>query len=109
MKEETRKVLRENNTILLKDLDPDDVMPFMVQEGVFDTNMQDCIKCAGPRRRQAEEFLHTLERQGEAAFYIFLQALQGSSPHLCNILREKHDGKDIIDNKADLTKKCFIH
>ncbi len=97
MKDETRKVLIQKHTDLLADLHPDDVMPFMIQEGVFNTDMQDHIQSAGSRRRQAEQFLLTLQRQGEAAFYIFLQALQGPYPHLCSILRNAHDGNSNLE------------
>ncbi len=97
MTETNREVIRKNHCLLMDNLNPNDVIPYMVKEGVFNTDMQDRIQCAGTRQRQAEEFLHILESQGEAAFYIFLQALQGSYPHLCHILQNDHNGKANVE------------
>ena len=86
MSEETKQRLLRNRTAIIDDLYVEDVMPFMIQEGIFTLDMKEQIVRAGTRKQQAETFLDRLQTRPQAAFYVFLETLQTNYEHLYHLL-----------------------
>ncbi|MED6277092.1 hypothetical protein CHARACLAT_009718 [Characodon lateralis] len=78
MEEQHKKILQQNRTNIVIDMDPSGVYDALFQKGVFTQDMIDEIKSSGTRRDQARQLVRDLETRGSRAFPLFLESLRES-------------------------------
>ncbi len=90
MRQEFRTVLRKNHFQLLQDLDIE-VLPKLIQEGVFTFFMGERIKAEKTRQDQIGLLLTTLERRGDDAFPKFLAVLKEDYSFLYGMIKDNFE------------------
>jgi len=74
---------------LVKDLEPEKLFPYLIQEGIMTSGDKERINKIDKRKRQSEEFLSILPARGPRAYQEFVKALEEKQPCLaCILLRE---------------------
>ena len=86
MPEHYRNVLRIKRVDLVNDLLVDDVLNYLFEKLVFDSDHLQLIHAEKTDKRKAEKLLDLLPKRGERAFGHFLDALRDPYPHLYEIL-----------------------
>ncbi len=81
-----KQKLQKHRACIIEDVYVDDILHLMIQEGVINLAMKDEIKSIPIRRKQTEAFLDRLQTRGEAGFYVFLDALKITYPHIYELL-----------------------
>ena len=92
MEERRRTILRDYRSKIVKDLEPNNILPDL--GSVLTVNDDEEIKAQSTRPRRCEKLLEILPRKGPNAFKVFVEALKEEVPHLASDLI--HAG-----NKAD--------
>ena len=81
--------LRENREAILEDLESSQVLDYLYQEDVLDSNKYEEVRDKGPRKQQAALLLSYVERDS-SAIERMIEALEHSSQrHLACILKEE--------------------
>jgi len=87
MSEEHRKILRENRSILERDLQAIQLLKYLTE--VLSTEDEEDIRAGRTLTDQATKLLDTLPRKGASAFFCFVNALWKVQKHLAHILSQK--------------------
>ena len=89
MEKKHKDLLRRNRVALVQDLEPTQLLNFLLQEdGGLSENDLETIKAQRTRRAQAEKLLDILPRRGPKSFDIFCRALADTDgqSHLLDLL-----------------------
>ena len=81
--------LRRNREAIIEDLESNQVLDYLYQEDVLDSNKYEEVRDKGPRKKQAELLLSYVEKDS-SAIERMIEALENSSQrHLACILKEE--------------------
>ncbi|MEE4248134.1 MAG: hypothetical protein V2I33_22305 [Kangiellaceae bacterium] len=90
MDESHRTLLKDNTDTLVKDIDPKDLYPHLLQHlESFSQDDVERINAETTRRDRAMMLLSILPRKGPDAFGVFVEALSKKQPHLHKLLMEQ--------------------
>lgn len=81
--------LQMNRKAILEDLEPDQVLDYLYQEDVLDSDKYDQVLDKGTRKKQAELLLSMVERNSTAIEKMIDVLEKSSQRHLAAILREE--------------------
>ncbi|XP_056120984.1 tight junction protein ZO-1 isoform X17 [Rhinichthys klamathensis goyatoka] len=102
------KVLKQNREMILKELDVNKVLPYLVYDKVFSLGEYKEILGQDSSRRRAELFLDHLSQKGPCAFNAFCSVLEEVCPHLLTcFLLDWDDGSAGGNKKQGQTKPAL--
>ncbi|KAG1939408.1 tight junction protein ZO-1 [Pimephales promelas] len=102
------KVLKQNREMILKELDVNKVLPYLVYDKVFSLGEYKEILGQDSSRRRAELFLDQLSQKGPCAFNAFCSVLEEVCPHLLTcFLLDWEDGSAGGNKKQGQTKPAL--
>ncbi|XP_041130362.1 caspase-9-like isoform X2 [Polyodon spathula] len=82
-----KKILQSRRSFLVLELDPSLLYDKLISTGIFNQDMIEEIKSAGPRRDQARQLVIDLETRGSRAFPAFLECLvETGQSHVADLL-----------------------
>lgn len=102
------KVLRRCRMILIKDLDPSDVLNGLSSEDGFRPDVRDSILALWPHEEQAGAILDRLETQSDATFGTFMDFLREHYKHLHSVLEETRRTLDENDDDDRTRERAAI-
>jgi len=89
MDDDYRKILRRCREMLVKDMEPEEVLLKMVDPFLFTTEDEKKIKSRDlTRQQQCEILLDMLPRKGAGAYENFKKTIEKVHPHLTGIILE---------------------
>lgn len=100
------KVLRRCRPILLKDLDPVDIVDRLTIDDSLRTDLRDCVLAPKTREERVVALLDRLEKSDEVIFFVFVDALRDRYRHIHSLLEEMirtNDSEDDDDNFRERT------
>ena len=99
MEKKHRDILRRKRVQLVDDLEPKQLLNYLLQEEALTDNDAETIKVEPTRSSQAEKLLDILPRRGPKAFGVFCDALESSvgQRHLVLLLK----GNISVDSSGD--------
>ncbi|XP_025107108.1 death domain-containing protein CRADD-like isoform X2 [Pomacea canaliculata] len=81
--------IQRNFDVLCKDLEPDDIIDYLISNLVFNLDDREAIKAEKLRRDRVGKCVELILRAGEDAFKVFLDALEENGyKHLAEKIRE---------------------
>ncbi|XP_071960783.1 death domain-containing protein CRADD-like [Antedon mediterranea] len=86
MEEKHRYILEKNRGLILNDLDVEKINNYLIQEFIFTPDQMQKIIGKATRKERAEFLLDSLPRQDQRTFYVFLETLRITYPHLYDVL-----------------------
>lgn len=87
------KVLKQNREMILKELDVNKVLPYLVYDKVFSLGEYKEILGQDSSKKRAELFLDHLSQKGPCAFNAFCSVLEEVCPHLLTCFLLDWEGK----------------
>ena len=105
MEKKHRKILIKCHEALVEDLEPNHVLPHLIQKEVLTFDHQEKIKHIGTRKGGSEVLLAILPTRGPCAYKSFLKALEKTQSFLaCLLLRE---GRYCMESPKMSITLCF--
>ncbi|XP_077067292.1 tight junction protein 1b isoform X8 [Siphateles boraxobius] len=102
------KVLKQNREMILKELDVNKVLPYLVYDKVFSLGEYKEILGQDSGKKRAELFLDHLSQKGPCAFNDFCSVLEEVCPHLLTcFLLDWEDGSAGENKKQGQTKPAL--
>ena len=87
MEDKHRLILRRRQSILKKDLEPNRILPGLVE--IFYESDEGEIKAQSTREKRCDKLLEILPTKGPTAFKVFVEALKKYAPkHLASVFTE---------------------
>lgn len=93
MEDKHREILKVNRIRLRRDLEPNKLLPFLVDK-TLDRIDEQKIKQKVTREERCDELLGMIPRRGPNAFHEFVEALKKVQPFLADLLKEKGTNKE---------------
>lgn len=81
-----RDALIKCHEALVQDLEPDDVLPHLIQRGVLNSDHKERIKNMATQKDRSKELLRILPTRGARGYGVFMEALEETQPFLALIL-----------------------
>ncbi|XP_073724941.1 tight junction protein 1 isoform X9 [Misgurnus anguillicaudatus] len=104
-KKKVAKILKQNREMILKELDVNKVLPYLVYDKVFSLGEYKEILSQDSGKKQTELFLDQLSQKGPNAFKDFCSVLEEACPHLLTcFLLDCEDGSSEGNTKQGQTK-----